>query len=184
MGDESVNFDVMAKQRMEKDLHELQSLIAKHFEQRKKDDVDLEELKARIEQRKHERAEQMKIRQQREKERLQREKEERAMREAEEEKRKLADEEKKKAAIANMSQHYGGYLARTDRNKNNRRQTEREKKRKILAERRKALNIDHLNNEKLKDKAGELQKWLSILEEEKFDMEIKAERQKYDVCVQ
>lgn len=28
--------------------------------------------------------------------------------------------------------------------------TEREKKKKILAERRKALNIDHLNEEKLK----------------------------------
>merc|ERR1712048_539236 len=122
-----------------------------------------------------------KIRQQREKERLQREKEERAMREAEEEKRKLADEEKKKAAIANMSQHYGGYLARTDRNKNNRRQTEREKKRKILAERRKALNIDHLNNEKLKDKAGELQKLLTVLEEEKFDFETKIEKQKYEI---
>merc|ERR1712179_755276 len=115
--------------------------------------------------------EQMQISQQREKDRLQRE---------EEEKRKLEEEEKKKKAIANMSMHYGGYLARGDRNKNNKRQTEREKKRKILADRRKPLNIDHLQSEKLKEKAKELFQWMSTLEEEKYDFEIKLERQKYD----
>merc|ERR1712141_758078 len=108
----------------------------------------------------------------REKERVQREKEERKAKEEEEERKKIEEEEKKKQAIANMSMHYGGYLARGDRNKNNKRQTEREKKRKLLAERRKPLNIDHLNNDKLKDKCGELQKWLSMLEEEKFDFEV------------
>merc|ERR1711879_662426 len=51
-------------------------------------------------------------------------------------------------------------------NKGNRRQTDREKKRKILAERRKPLNIDHLGTEKLKEKATELHKWLATLEEE------------------
>merc|ERR1712198_114972 len=151
------NFDAMAKQRMEKDLHELQSLINKHFEQRSKDDAELEELKVRIQTRKEERAEQMRIRQQREKERLAREKEERAQKEAEEEKRKKEEEERKKQAIANMN--YGGGAARQERNRGNRRQTEREKKRKLLAERRKPLNIDHLSSDKLKDKAHELQKY-------------------------
>merc|ERR1712151_1113303 len=90
-------------------------------------------------------------------------------------------EERKKQAIANMSMHYGGYLARADRNKNNRRTTEREKKRKLLAERRKPLNIDHLGTDKLRDKAKELFDWLSTLEEQKYDFEIKLERQKYDI---
>jgi len=180
MGD-AVDFDQIHRTRMEKDLQELQVLIASHFEQRKKDDEELDELKVRIEKRKAEREEQMQIRQQREKDRLQREKEERKLREEEEEKRKLEEEEKKKKAIANMSMHYGGYLARGDRNKNNKRQTEREKKRKILADRRKPLNIDHLQSDKLRDKAQEMFEWLSQLEEEKYDFECKLERQKYDI---
>jgi len=178
---EQVDFDQIHRTRMEKDLQELQALIASHFEQRKRDDEELEQLKVRIEKRKAERAEQMRIRQDREKERLQREKEERKHKEEEEEKRKKDEEERKKQAIANMSMHYGGYLARADRNKNNRRQTEREKKRKILAERRKPLNIDHLSSDKLKDKAKELFEWMSQLEEEKYDFEVKLERQKYDI---
>merc|ERR1711893_409963 len=171
MGD-AVDFDALHKNRMEKDLQELQTLIASHFEQRKKDDAELDELHQRIEKRKAERAEQIRIRQEREKERLAREKEER---------RNKEEEERKKQAIANMSMHYGGYLARNDRNKGNRRQTEREKKRKILAERRKPLNIDRLNADKLRDKAVELHKWLAQLEEEKYDFETKLDRQKYDI---
>jgi chromosome segregation ATPase len=182
MAKEGVDFEVLQKQRMEKDLHELQSLISTHFEQRKKDDQDLEALKERITKRKEQRAEQIRIRQVREKERLAKEKEERALKEAEEERRKEEEEARKKAAISNMSQHYGGYLARNDRQKGgNRRQTEREKKRKLLAERRKPLNIDHLQHDKLKDKVKELHKWMSILEEERYDFEAVHDRQKYDV---
>merc|ERR1711990_406986 len=106
------NYEAMQRQRMEKDLHELQSLIAKHFEQRTKDDEELEMLKKRIQKRKEERQEQMKIRQQREKERLQKEKEDRARKEREEELRKEEGEQRKKQAIQSMSQNYGGYLAR------------------------------------------------------------------------
>ena len=180
MGD-AVDFDALHKNRMEKDLQELQTLIASHFEQRKKDDAELDELHQKIEKRKAERAEQMRIRKEKEKERLAQEKEERRLKEEEEERKKKEEEERKKAAIANMSMHYGGYLARNDRNKGNRRQTDREKKRKILAERRKPLNIDHLGTEKLKEKAQELHKWLATLEEEKYDFERKLDRQKYDI---
>merc|ERR1712066_1154908 len=134
MGD-AVNFDEIHRNRMEKDLQELKSLIATHFEQRKKDDEELDQLKERIEKRKAERAEQMKIRQERERERIAREKEER---------KRVEEEERKKQAIANMSQHYGGYANRAEKKKGGR-QTEREKKRKILSDRRKPLNIDHLN---------------------------------------
>ena len=81
-----------------------------------------------------------------------------------------------------MSQNYGGYLARGDRDKRgNRKQTEREKKRAILAERRKPLNIEHLQGEKLKDKVNGLWNWFKQLEEEKYDFECRVERQKYDV---
>ena len=55
---------------MEKDMTELQGLINAHFEQRKKDEEELEELRIRIEARKEERAKQIRIRQEREKERL------------------------------------------------------------------------------------------------------------------
>lgn len=179
MGD-AVNFDEIHRNRMEKDLHELKSLIATHFEQRKKDDEELDNLKERIEKRKAERAEQMRIRQEQEKVRVAREKEERRLKEEEEERKRVEEEERKKQAIANMSQHYGGYANRAEKKKGGR-QTEREKKRKILADRRKPLNIDHLNGDKLKEKAKELFAWMTQLENEKYDFEIKLERQKYDI---
>merc|ERR1712209_272857 len=99
---------------MEKDLQELQVLIACLFEQRKRDDEELDQLKVRIEKRKQHREEQMKIRQEREKARIKKEKEERKARE-EEEARRLAEEERKKKAIQSMSMHHGGYLARGER---------------------------------------------------------------------
>jgi hypothetical protein len=173
------DFDAISKQRMEKDLQELQLLINKHFETRKKDDAELSELETRIQTRKEEREEQMRVRQEREKARLQREKEEKARKEMEEEAKRVEDEERKKAAIANMSAL--GATGNRDRNRNNRRQTDREKKRKALGERRKPLNIDHLDTDKLKAKAAEMFKWLSQLEEEKYDFESVQDRKKYDV---
>merc|ERR1712053_4365 len=158
------DFDALQKQRMEKDLQELQLLINKHFETRQKDDAELQELEGRIEKRKEERAEQMRVRQEREKKRLEREKEEKLRREAEEEAKKLEEEERKKAAIAAMSSS-GGNMNR-DRNRNNRRQP---------------LNVDHLTIEKLREKAAAMHKWLAQLEEEKYDFESVIDRQKYDV---
>ena len=179
MGD-AVDFDQIHRTRMEKDLQELQVLIASHFEQRKRDDEELDNLKVRIEKRKQHREEQMKIRQEREKARIKKEKEERKQREEEEAKRLLEEEERKKKAIQSMSMHHGGYLARGEK-KGKGRQTEREKKRKILAERRKPLNIDHLQTDKLREKAQELHDWMTQLETEKYDFEVHLERQKYDI---
>lgn len=174
------NFDAMAKNRLEKDLTELQTLIASHFEKRKADDAELEELKDRIRQRKQDREDQLRIRHEREKRRLEEEREVKVQREEEEEKRRVADEEKKKQAIQNMSASYGGYLQRSDK-KGNRRQTEREKKRKILTDRRRPLNVDHLSGEKIETKAKELQMFYAALEEERFNFEVVCDRQKYDV---
>merc|ERR1712202_127742 len=54
-------------------------------------------------------------RQEKEKQRMAEEREERKKKEEEEEKKREEEEARKKAAIANMSLHYGGYLAREKR---------------------------------------------------------------------
>ncbi|KAI2520897.1 troponin T2, cardiac type, partial [Homo sapiens] len=179
---ERVDFDDIHRKRMEKDLNELQALIEAHFENRKKEEEELVSLKDRIERRRAERAEQQRIRNEREKERQNRLAEERARREEEENRRKAEDEARKKKALSNMM-HFGGYIqkqAQTER-KSGKRQTEREKKKKILAERRKVLAIDHLNEDQLREKAKEL--WQSIynLEAEKFDLQEKFKQQKYEI---
>ena len=43
--------------------------------------------------------------------------------------------------------------------RNRRGGADKEKKKKILAERRKALNVDHMDGPKLQEKAQELWKW-------------------------
>merc|ERR1719357_128762 len=60
-------------------------------------------------------------------------------------------------------------------------ETEREKKKKILAARRKQVNVDHLNEDKLKEKIKELHDWMVQLESEKFDHMERQKRQKYEV---
>ncbi|XP_050933503.1 troponin T2e, cardiac isoform X2 [Lates calcarifer] len=177
---EKVDFDDIQKKRQEKDLAELHSLIEAHFIQRKKDEEELIALVNRIEKRRAERAEQQRIRTEQEKERQARVAEEKERKEQEEARKKQDEDAKKKKALTNMTQQYGGQQ-RQDGKKGAKKQTEREKKRKILAERRKPLNIDHLNEDKLKDKANELWQWLMTLEAEKFDLSEKLKRQKYDI---
>merc|ERR1719427_1705886 len=156
---ELVDLDDITRKRREKDLIELQSLIAKHFEERKKDEEELQKLHDRIEARKAARIEQAKIRRK---------------------KKREEEEARKKAAIANMSLHYGGYLARAEKNKPNKRQTDCEIKKKWIAENKKALNIDHLGIDRLREKAKELWDELYKYEEEKYDYEQRISRQKYD----
>nr|XP_033702033.1 troponin T, cardiac muscle isoform X2 [Tursiops truncatus] len=178
---ERVDFDDIHRKRMEKDLNELQTLIEAHFENRKKEEQELISLKDRIEERRAERAEQQRIRAQRERERQSRLAEERARREEEESRRKAEDEARKKKALSNMM-HFGGYIQKTER-KTGKRQTEREKKKKILAERRKVLAIDHLNEDQLREKAKELRQTIYDLEAEKFDLQEKFKQQKYEINV-
>uniref|UniRef100_A0A8C3TI39 Troponin T2, cardiac type n=1 Tax=Chelydra serpentina TaxID=8475 RepID=A0A8C3TI39_CHESE len=169
------------RKRMEKDLNELQGLINAHFENRKKEEEELISLKDRIEHRRAERAEQQRIRSEREKERQARVAEERARREEEDARKKAEEDARKKKAFSNML-HFGGYLQKTEK-KSGKKQTEREKKKKILGERRKPLNIDHLNEDKLRDKAKELWQSIHDLEAEKFELQEKFKRQKYEVRV-
>merc|ERR1711879_940912 len=110
----------------------------------------------RIEKRKEERAEQLRVR-------MEREKEERIRKEAEEEAKAKEVEEKKKQALANLNM---SGMTR-ERKRAGGKQTVREIKKKILADRRKPLNIDHLAADKLKEKAKELSEWCATLEEER-----------------
>ncbi|XP_056596302.1 troponin T2d, cardiac isoform X1 [Triplophysa dalaica] len=152
---DKVDFDDISRKRQEKDLTELQSLIEAHFLQRQKDEEELITLVNRIE--------------------------ERERKELDEQRKKLDDDAKKKKALTNMTNQYGGMQQKSEGRKGAKKQTEREKKKKILADRRKALSIDHLSEDKLKDKANELWQWLMELEAEKYDMNEKFKRQKYDI---
>ncbi|XP_010154725.1 PREDICTED: troponin T, cardiac muscle isoform X3 [Eurypyga helias] len=178
---ERLDFDDIHRKRMEKDLNELQALIEAHFESRKKEEEELISLKDRIEQRRAERAEQQRIRSEREKERQARMAEERARKEEEEARKRAEEEARKKKAFSNMM-HFGGYMQKSEK-KGGKKQTEREKKKKILSERRKPLNIDHLDEDKLREKAKELWQTIRDLEAEKFDLQEKFKRQKYEINV-
>ncbi|KAG3284395.1 troponin T3, fast skeletal type, transcript variant X3 [Ictidomys tridecemlineatus] len=177
---EKVDFDDIQKKRQNKDLMELQALIDSHFEARKKEEEELIALKERIEKRRAERAEQQRIRAEKERERQNRLAEEKARREEEDAKRRAEDDLKKKKALSSMGANYSSYLAKADQ-KRGKKQTAREMKKKILAERRKPLNIDHLGDDKLRDKAKELWETLYQLETDKFEFGEKLKRQKYDI---
>uniref|UniRef100_A0A671QW13 Troponin T, fast skeletal muscle isoforms-like n=1 Tax=Sinocyclocheilus anshuiensis TaxID=1608454 RepID=A0A671QW13_9TELE len=171
------------KKRLNKDTLELQGLIDTHFEQRKKEEQELMALKERMEKRRAERAEQQRIRAEKDKERqARREVEEKRRRKEEEDAKKKAEEDaKKKSALSGMGSNYSSHLQKADAKKGGKKQTEREKKKKILAERRKPLNTDHLNEDKLRDKAQELFEWIKTLEAEKFEHMERLKRQKYEV---
>ncbi|XP_036439828.1 troponin T type 3b (skeletal, fast) isoform X6 [Colossoma macropomum] len=180
---EKVDFDDIQKKRQNKDLIELQALIDAHFECRKKEEEELIALKERIEKRRAERAEQQRIRAEKDKERQARREEERLRKEEADAKKKAEEDAKKKSVLTSMGSNYSSYLQKADQ-KRGKKQTEREKKRKILAERRKPLNIDHLNEDKLREKAKELWEWMYKLESEKFDHIEKLKRQKYEINTQ
>ncbi|XP_040265738.1 troponin T, fast skeletal muscle isoform X2 [Bufo bufo] len=177
---EKVDFDDIQKKRQNKDLIELQSLIDQHFEGRKKEEEELIGLKERIEKRRAERSDQQRIRAEKEKERQNRLAEEKARREEQDALRRAEDDMKKKKALSSMGASYSSYLAKADQ-KRGKKQTAREQKKKILADRRKPLNVDHMNEDKLRDKAKELWDWLYELESEKFEMGEKLKKQKYEI---
>lgn len=178
---EKVDFDDIQKKRQNKDLVELQALIDAHFEHRKKEEEELIALKERIEKRRAERAEQQRIRAEKDKERQARREEERLRREEADAKKKADEDAKKKSALTSMGSQFSSYLQKADSKRGGKKQTEREKKKKILAERRKPLNIDHLNEDKLREKAKELHEWMKTLESEKFDHMERLKKQKYEV---
>merc|ERR1711953_510801 len=134
--------DAFVKKRLEKDLEDLKKMIALHFEQRKKDEEEVEELKDRIDKRKQMREEQMRLRAERERERQEYERIEKERKAEEEAARKAEEEQKKKDAMAALSTSFGGYKSQAQKRTG---KGDREKKKKVLAERRKPLNIDHLD---------------------------------------
>uniref|UniRef100_A0A8C0LU79 Troponin T, slow skeletal muscle n=1 Tax=Canis lupus familiaris TaxID=9615 RepID=A0A8C0LU79_CANLF len=179
---ERVDFDDIHRKRMEKDLLELQTLIDVHFEQRKKEEEELIALKERIERRRAERAEQQRFRTEKERERQAKLAEEKMRKEEEEAKKRAEDDAKKKKVLSNMGAHFGGYLVKAEQ-KRGKRQTGREMKLRILSERKKPLNIDHMGEDQLREKAQELSDWIHQLESEKFDLMEKLKQQKYEINV-
>ncbi|KAM4593276.1 troponin T, fast skeletal muscle isoforms-like isoform 2-T2 [Odontesthes bonariensis] len=177
---EKVDFDDIHKKRQNKDLYELQSLIDAHFECRKKEEEDLIALKERIEKRRAERAEQQRIRSEKDKERQNRREAERIRKEEAEAQRKADDDAKKKIALTSMGSGFSSHLQRVDQRRG-KKQTEREKKKKILTERYKPLSIDNLSDDKLRERAKELWEWMRELEEIKYDHCEKLKRQRYEV---
>ncbi|XP_036447804.1 troponin T type 2a (cardiac) isoform X2 [Colossoma macropomum] len=176
---ERVDFDDIHRKRMEKDLNELRALIEAHFESRKKEEEELISLKDRIEKRRSERAEQQRIRSEREKERQKRLEEERTRKEEEEAKKRAEDDAKKKTLT---SLHFGGYMQKTER-QSGKKQTGREKKKKILSDRRKPLNIENASESALREKVKELWNWMHQLEAEKFELQYQFTKQKYEIKV-
>ncbi|TKS69467.1 Troponin T, fast skeletal muscle isoform [Collichthys lucidus] len=176
---EKVDFDDIQKKRQNKDLYELQSLIDAHFECRKKEEEELIALKERIENRRSERAEQQRVRAEKDKERQARREAERQRKENADAHRKAEDDAKKKIALTNMGSNYSGILQRD--HKRAKKQTEREKKKKIMAERCKPLDIENFTEDNLREKAKELWEWLQNLEAIKYDHCEKLKRQRYEV---
>lgn len=177
---EKVDFDDLHRKRLEKDFNDLQGLIELHFTNRQKEEEELLALRNRIERRRSDRAEQQRVRAEQERERQARLAEERARREGEAAKLRAEEEAKKKKLFTNKS--FGSYLQKVDQKKG-KKLTAREEKKKALLERKKPLNIDHLNQEKLAEKAQELWQWLHQLHAEKFELGEKLKRQRYDIYV-
>ncbi|KAM8740613.1 troponin T2c, cardiac [Acanthopagrus schlegelii] len=177
---EKVDFDDLHRKRVEKDFNDLQSLIEVHFSSRQKEEEELIALRNRIERRRADRAEQQRVRSEQERERQTRVAEERARREEEAAKLRAEEEAKKKAIFTNKS--FGGYLQKVDQKKG-KKLTAREEKKKALMDRKKPLNIDHLNQEKLAEKAQDLWQWLHQLHAEKFELAEKLKKQKYEIYV-
>nr|XP_020457251.1 troponin T, cardiac muscle-like [Monopterus albus] len=174
---EKVDFDDIHRKRMEKDMNELQTLIEAHFEKRKKEEEELLHLTDRIEKRRSERSEQMKIRAERERDRQNKLAEEKTRKEEEEAKKRADEDARKKQILSNLT--FGGYKTQTGA----KRQTEREKKKKILNDRRKELDIDHMREDRLREKAKEMWDWLRQLEAEKFELQHQFVKQKYEITV-
>jgi hypothetical protein len=164
------------KKRLEKDLQELKKMIEKHFEQRKEDEASIQQLEERIVKRKELRAQQLEERAKAEKARLELARIEKEKKMAQEEAKRAEEAERKKAALAALNVKQG---PKTERKKG--RGTERDRKKKILAERRKPLNIDHLDVDKLKTKAKALWEHLQSLEDKRFDCEKLVDTDKYNI---
>ncbi|XP_075886087.1 troponin T2c, cardiac [Nelusetta ayraudi] len=177
---EKVDFDDLHRKRVEKDINDLQTLIESHFSTRQKEEEELVALRSRIERRRADRAEQQRVRTEQERERQTRLAEERARREGEAAKLRAEEEAKKKKIFTNKS--FGGYLQKVDQKKG-KKLTAREEKKKALLERRRPLNIEHLNQDKLAEKAQDLWQWLHQLHAEKFELAEKLKKQKYEIYV-
>uniref|UniRef100_A0A8C1VJA5 Troponin T type 2a (cardiac) n=1 Tax=Cyprinus carpio TaxID=7962 RepID=A0A8C1VJA5_CYPCA len=172
---ERVDFDDIHRKRMEKDLNELQTLIEAHFESRKKEEEEFISLKERIDNRRSERAEQQRIRSEYERERQKR--------------LEVSGNISLKGIVLTkkkiLSSHTHTLLSFQTcmKRRSGKKQTEREKKKKILSDRRKPLDTDNVSDSALREKAKELWSWMCQLEAEKFELQYQFTHQKYEINV-
>ncbi|CBY35170.1 unnamed protein product [Oikopleura dioica] len=177
--------DDFFKKRLEKDLAELKKMIDSHFVQREKDEEELATLEQKIAERKEvlttkrfhkpNKPFQMREQQNAERARKNQERREPLQKEAEEARRLEEEARKKKEAMDKLNKLNSGQ-PRQRKGKG----TARDVKKKILADRRKPLNIDHMDLDKLKQKVTELYDYLSTLENERADFETDNEEKKYE----
>ncbi|CAG5081796.1 Oidioi.mRNA.OKI2018_I69.PAR.g9963.t1.cds [Oikopleura dioica] len=143
--------DEMHRRRVEKDIADLKKLIDQHFEQRKKDEEDLEAREAQLA--------------------LEKEK-----REAIENRRKQEEEERKKATMAAIQ-----YATSNPKKRLQKKGGNKQEKKKVLAARRKNGNIDHLSGAQLAEKALEFFNHFSEINEDKYNLEILLEKHQYNL---
>jgi len=183
---------------------QLREYIDEWRKQRSKEEEELKRLKEKQAKRKEIRAEQeKKLAQQKkeEEERMRKEEADKKAKEAEEKRKRLEEAEKKRQAMMNAQkekQNNTGSLSgggnrqshgsavnveegRRERTKT-REQLEEEKK-ISLSIRIKPLDVDSLDSDQLRSKAGELWDTIVRLETEKYDLEERQERQNYDVSL-
>ncbi|XP_030771167.1 troponin T, fast skeletal muscle-like [Rhinopithecus roxellana] len=176
-GKEKVDFDDIQKKRQNKDLTELQALIDSHFEAQKEEE-ELIALKDRIMSGAVQRAEQQRFHAEKEREHQNRlvvwSPMEKRVREEEEIAMRRAENDLKKV-LSSMGAKYSSYLAKADQKGG-----EKQMGNKILAERCKPLNVNHLSEDKVRSKAKEPWGTLHRLETGKFKFGEKMKHQKYD----
>merc|ERR1712170_325848 len=180
---------------------QLREYINEWRKQRSKEEEELKRLKEKQAKRKEIRAEQeKKLAQQKkeEEERMRKEEADKKAKEAEEKRKRLEEAEKKRQAMMNAQkekQQNSGFNAergsrqmagavnveegRRERTKT-REQLEEEKK-ISLSIRIKPLDVDSLDSDQLRSKAGELWDTIVRLETEKYDLEERQDRQNYDL---
>lgn len=174
---------------------QLKDVINEWRKNRAKEEEELQRLKELQTRRKEIRAEEelkLSAKKREEEERFRREEAEKKAREVEEKRRRLEEAEKRRQAMTqklNKSGEQGGLdikktlgeIAReAKREKVKTKEEQQEEKRIALSIRIKSLDLDGLGKDGLKSKADELWQNVIRLETEKYDLEMRRERQGYD----
>uniref|UniRef100_A0A8D0AGX7 Troponin T type 2b (cardiac) n=1 Tax=Sander lucioperca TaxID=283035 RepID=A0A8D0AGX7_SANLU len=165
---EKVDFDDIHRKRMEKDLTELHTLIDAHFEKRKKEEEELLNLTDRIVC-SHRTL-------------LLQSNTQKARKEGEEAKKKADDDARKKMILSNLS--FTGYKVKIFfifKNRTNSGKIKHSLSSQFIPHTFHDQSLSCLH--RCREKAKEMWEWLRQLEAEKFELQYKHTKQKYEVTV-